>query len=67
MAEVALQGKQLLVGAHLPIDQKRAAKLTGTERSVAALLLAGSTNRDVAHRRDTSESTVANQIQAIFQ
>jgi DNA-binding NarL/FixJ family response regulator len=30
------------------------------------LLIAGSTNRDIAMRRATSARTVANQVQAIF-
>ena len=67
LAEVALDGERLLVGAYPLIDEVSTAKLTGAERSVAALVLAGSTNRDIAHRRETSESTVANQVQSIFQ
>ncbi|HBH78478.1 MAG TPA: DNA-binding response regulator, partial [Nitrospira sp.] len=40
--------------------------LTDAEREVLAALLMGSTNRHIAHSRNCSEHTVANQIQSIF-
>ncbi len=66
MAEVSVKGEELLVGAYPLIDEKRVSVLTDTERTVLAHLLAGSTNSNIAQRRHTSESTVANQVQSIF-
>jgi len=40
--------------------------LTPAERAVAALLLEGATNAEIAKRRGTSERTVTNQIASIF-
>jgi DNA-binding CsgD family transcriptional regulator len=40
--------------------------LTGAEREVTALLSQGLSNAEIAARRQTSESTVANQVTAIF-
>ncbi len=67
LAEVAIQGENLLVGAYPLIDEGRVESLTEAERAILAHLVAGSTNRDIAQRRKTSEYTVANQIQSIFQ
>lgn len=40
--------------------------LTGAERVVAEMLLDGASSADIARARGTSESTVANQVAAIF-
>src|SRR6185295_2705568 len=40
--------------------------LTAAEREVAALLLAGGSNAEIAQARRTSVHTVANQLAAIF-
>ncbi len=66
LAESAVRGDTLMIGAYPLIHKDHVGKLTDAERSVLASLLAGSTNRDIAHRRDCSEHTVANQMQAIF-
>jgi len=66
LAEVAISGENLLVGAYPLVDERQADKLTGAEREVVAHLVAGSTNGDIAQRRRTSENTVANQVHAIF-
>ena len=66
LAEVSLQGEKLLLGASSLINEDRIKGLTEAERDVLAHLIAGSTNSDIAQRRDTSEYTVANQVKAIF-
>jgi DNA-binding NarL/FixJ family response regulator len=66
LAEYGVHDNTLLIGTYplLPADQ--VANLTDAERAVLAALLTGSTNRDIAQRRNCSEHTVANQVQAIF-
>jgi DNA-binding NarL/FixJ family response regulator len=66
LAEVAVNGEQLLVGAYPLVDKRKVEKLTDAERAVVAHLVVGSTNNDIAHRRRTSESTVANQVHSIY-
>jgi DNA-binding NarL/FixJ family response regulator len=66
LAEVALAGEHLLVGAYPLIDERWIEGLTESEREVTAQIIAGSTNADIARRRNASEYTVANQVQAIF-
>ncbi len=66
LAEVAIRDERLLVGAYPLMEARRIATLTDAERDVLAKLLAGATNRDIARRRDSSERTVANQVQSIF-
>jgi DNA-binding NarL/FixJ family response regulator len=56
----------LLFGSFPLVNERRVEKLTQTEREIVAHLVAGSTNRDIARRRHTSENTVANQVHAIF-
>jgi DNA-binding NarL/FixJ family response regulator len=66
LARVALAGDTLLIGATPRLDETKLAGLTSAQREVVALLIAGSTNNDIAQRRATSPNTVANQVQAIF-
>ena len=66
LAEVAVCGERLLIGAYPLIDEQRVSGLTEAERDVVAHLIAGSTNADIAARRCSSEYTVANQLQSIF-
>ena len=66
LAEVSLAGESLMVGAYPLVDASAARVLTHAEQAVLALLLAGSTNSDIAQRRGTSLRTVANQVQSIF-
>jgi DNA-binding NarL/FixJ family response regulator len=67
LAEVAVAGEKLLVGAYPLVDQRRIASLTPAEQAIVVDLVSGSTNFDIAQRRGSSERTVANQVQSIFQ
>jgi DNA-binding NarL/FixJ family response regulator len=66
LAESAVDGDTLLIGSFPLITDAQLVDLTDAERTVLAYLLAGSTYSDIAQRRDSSEHTVANQVQAIF-
>ena len=66
LAEVAVAGERLLVGAYPLVDEVAVALLSGAERAVVALIMLGSTNAHIATRRGTTERTVANQVQSIF-
>lgn len=66
LAEVSIAGEELLVGTYPLVNENRVISLTEAERAVLAHLLAGSTNSDIARRRNTSDRTVANQVQSIF-
>jgi DNA-binding CsgD family transcriptional regulator len=66
LARVALSDRDLLIGATSQLDETEATVLTTAEREVLALLIAGSTNADIADRRRTSPNTVAKQVRAIF-
>lgn len=66
LAEVAVSGERLLVGAYPLVDKRKVDKLTDAEREVVAYLVTGSTNSDIAQRRRTSENTVANQVHSIY-
>jgi DNA-binding CsgD family transcriptional regulator len=66
LAEVAVVGEEILVGAY-PLCREASVKmLTPAEREVAALLLRASTNRHIARCRGSSVNTIANQVQSIF-
>ena len=66
LAEVAVSGERLLVGAYPLVDKRLVEKLTDAEREVVAHLVTGSTNSDIANRRRTSENTVANQVHSVY-
>ncbi len=66
LAESVVYGEKLLIGTYPLLPANQVANLTDAEREVLAALLAGSTNRNIAQRRNCSEHTVANQVQAIF-
>jgi DNA-binding NarL/FixJ family response regulator len=66
LAEMAVRGERLLVGAYPLVDKRKVEKLTDAEREVVAYLVTGSTNSDIARRRRTSENTVANQVHSIY-
>src|SRR3984957_12217650 len=66
MAEIAVGNDTLLIGSTPRLEETKLAGLSTAERQVLGLLIAGSTNRDIAMRRATSARTVANQVQAIF-
>ena len=66
LAEIVVGEDTLLMGATPRLDETKLAGLTSAEREVTALLIAGSTNHDIAQRRATSARTVANQVQSVF-
>jgi len=66
LAQVAVADDVLLIGSADGLSEQRLAGVTSAEREVLGLLIAGSTNQDIARRRGTSANTTANQIQAIF-
>jgi DNA-binding CsgD family transcriptional regulator len=49
-----------------PTEEPGKPALSAAEREVFRLLLQGSSNREIAAIRGTSERTVANQVQAVF-
>jgi DNA-binding NarL/FixJ family response regulator len=66
LAEISVSDEKLLVGSSSLINTSTIKNLSETEHEIAALLIAGSTNCDIAERRGASEHTVANQVQSIF-
>jgi DNA-binding NarL/FixJ family response regulator len=66
LAEVAIAGDRFLVGTSSALDEACLAPLTPSEREVAALLVAGSSNAEIARKRGASARTVANQARAIY-
>lgn len=66
LCEMALAGERVLVGSWPMADPMRLQGLSPAEQAVAALLLAGSTQADMARRRGVSERTVANQVQGLY-
>lgn len=66
LAEVSIAGEDLLVGAYPLINESQVSTLTDAERTILGHILSGSTNKDIATRRHTSDRTVANQVQSIF-
>jgi DNA-binding NarL/FixJ family response regulator len=66
LAQFSLAGEKLLVSAYTLVEWQSCDMLTEAESAVLAHLVAGSTNKDIALRRRTSEHTVNNQIQSIF-
>ncbi len=66
VAEIAVGNETLLVGSMPLLDETKLVGLSPAERHVLALVIAGSTDHDIAKRRSTSPRTVANQVQALF-
>ena len=66
VTELSVGNNTLLIGSTPGLHQTKIAGLSAAEKEVLMLLIAGSTNRDIAMRRTTSSRTVANQVQAIF-
>ena len=58
--------ERFLVGSSPLINSSDLKNLSETEREIVALLVAGSTNTDIAERRGARGHTVANQVQSIF-
>ena len=66
LAQAAIADDVLLIGSADGLSETKLAGVTSAEREVLGLIIAGSTNQDIARRRGTSPNTTANQIQAIF-
>lgn len=66
LAEVAVEGERLLVGAWPLADEARLAVLSEAEREIAALLLQGFANAAIAERRSTSAHTIGAQVSSIY-
>lgn len=66
LAEVAIDGDRFLVGASAMLDGEQLARLTPSEREIAALLIVGDSDADIARRRAVSARTVAKQAQEIY-
>jgi DNA-binding NarL/FixJ family response regulator len=66
LAEYGVHENTLLIGTYPLLPAGQVANLTDAEREVLAAVLMGSTNRHIAHSRNCSEHTVANQVQSIF-
>lgn len=49
-----------------PVPRAEPRGLTESEREVALMALRGRSNREIAHARDTSERTVANQLRSTY-
>ncbi len=67
LAEMDIAGEELLVGKYPLTNASLLENLTEAEQAIVIHILAGSTNADIARRRCTRETTVAKQIQTIFQ
>jgi DNA-binding CsgD family transcriptional regulator len=63
---LTLEGRELFVVSVPSLTLSLPEGLTEAERSVAALVLEGRSNREVAALRGTSVRTVANQLGGIF-
>ncbi len=59
-------GQEEFAVVSLPAPGGALPGLSSSEREVAALVLAGLSNRDIALERGTSPRTVANQIQSLY-
>lgn len=66
LAELCMGSHRLLVGAYPLCDERSIRELTPAERDIVVHLLRGSTNQDIAKRRNSSPRTIANQVQSIF-
>jgi DNA-binding NarL/FixJ family response regulator len=66
LVEVILNGENLLITTNQLIKSYQLTGLSESEREIVAYLIAGSTNADIAQRRESSGYTIANQVQSIF-
>ena len=65
LAEIEFARESLAVGAQPLTDSRQLAPLTDAEREVAIMLMQGATYAMIAGRRNTTEHTIANQVQVI--
>jgi len=66
LAEVEFASENIAVGSQPLTDSRALAPLTDAEREVAIMLMQGATYATIAGSRNTSEHTIANQVQAIY-
>ncbi len=66
LATMMVGNDPVLIGSSIAGERWKVAGLTESENAVLSLLVAGSSNQDIALKRSTSARTVANQIQSIF-
>ena len=67
LAEIGVAGEKMLVGKYPLINASILENLTAAEQDIVIHILAGLTNIDIARRRHTRKTTVAKQVQTIFQ
>jgi DNA-binding CsgD family transcriptional regulator len=66
VSELDVGDQEMVVFSFDATARRSEVPLTGAEREVLMLLLAGRSNREIARTRATSERTTANQIASIF-
>lgn len=65
LAEKSISDERFLI-ASSSLNTKDFENLSEAEREITVLMIAGSTNADIAEKRGVSEYTIANQVQSIF-
>jgi len=65
-AKLLRQGDLELLVIDLPASPELPAELTPSERDIVMRLFEGTSNREIARARGTSERTVANQLRCIY-
>ena len=66
LAEKSISDERFLIASSSLINTKDFENLSEAEREITILMIAGSTNADIAEKRGVSEYTIANQVQSIF-
>lgn len=66
LAEKSISDERFLIASSSLINTKDFENLSEAEREITVLMIAGSTNADIAEKRGMSEYTIANQVQSIF-
>ncbi|WP_350282026.1 LuxR C-terminal-related transcriptional regulator [Nitrosomonas sp.] len=66
LAEKSISDERFLIASSSLINTKDFENLSEAEREITVLMIAGSTNADIAEKRGVSEYTIANQVQSIF-
>jgi DNA-binding CsgD family transcriptional regulator len=66
LMEFELAGESLAIGSLPLLESETLSRLTESERAVALCLVRGATYGDISSQRNTSERTVANQLQSIY-
>lgn len=66
LAEKSISDERFLIASSSLINTKDFENLSEAEREITVLMIAGSTNADIAEKRGVSEYTITNQVQSIF-